>query len=136
MVDLSQKAIHLGEDVGYRVEARVPNGSGVAWVNLRKRNQYDSNGLATVGLIAIQDVSELRQTEADLRSQHHRLRQILAAAQAGTWDWHLEDNSIVWSDESYELFGLSTTVCRGVWNNALILLLKKTDHAWCSRSSR
>lgn len=105
IVDLSQKAIHLGEDVGYRVEARVPSGSGVAWVNLRKRNQYDANGLATVGLIAIQDVSELRQTEADLRSQHHRLRQILAAAQAGTWDWHLEDNSIVWSDESYELFG-------------------------------
>ncbi|MFO0939960.1 MAG: CheR family methyltransferase [Pirellulales bacterium] len=104
---LSNQALHVGGDIGYFIEARLQNKSECTWVNLRKRNQYGANGQAVVGLVAIQDVSELRSIESNLREQHQRLKQILTASKAGTWDWQFERNQIIWSDESYELFGQS-----------------------------
>lgn len=44
-------------------------------------------------------------------AQLHRARQMLAEAQTvakiGSWEWHIQSNRIVWSDEVYRLFGVA-----------------------------
>ncbi len=48
-------------------------------------------------------------THLDVTEQK-RAQEALAQAQAiaklGNWDWHVADNSLVWSDEMYRIFGL------------------------------
>lgn len=36
------------------------------------------------------------------------LRMALAAAQAGIWEWHLDTNVKIWSDEVWLLYGLAS----------------------------
>ncbi len=101
--DLSLKS---DGDRGFFAEARIQGGFGFTWVNLRKRNYFDDAGNPVRGLMAIQNISDLRRTESDLRDQHRRLEQILTAARAGTWDWDVPAGTINWSQENYRLFGL------------------------------
>ncbi len=106
ILEAADSSLRVDSDRGFFAEARVPNAAGLKWVNLRKRNYFNESGDVVRGMIAIQDITELRRTEHDLRNQHERLQHILTAAQAGTWDWDVAKGSIVWSKESRGLFGL------------------------------
>ena len=49
---------------------------------------------------------ERRRAEEAARQNEERLTLALSAAQMGTWDWHLADNRLIWSDNSRRIFGL------------------------------
>lgn len=58
--------------------------------------------------IAVFDViTERKNADLRLRASEERLRLALGAARAGTWEWDLRTGENVWSDELWQLYGLS-----------------------------
>ncbi len=55
----------------------------------------------------VQEISERRLTEANLRTSQGRLDEAHALARLGHWEWNLQDNSLSWSDEIFHIFGVN-----------------------------
>jgi PAS domain S-box-containing protein len=56
-------------------------------------------------LSIVQDISSRKRVEAALQDREERLRQALAAAQAGAWHWDMQTNAVSWSEENFRLLG-------------------------------
>ncbi|GJD94400.1 PAS domain-containing protein [Methylobacterium iners] len=57
-------------------------------------------------VVSIQDISEARAAEAELRESEKRLQLAKQAAGIGVWDWDLTTNAITWSSEMYQVLGV------------------------------
>ncbi|HEY9660932.1 MAG TPA: PAS domain-containing protein [Allocoleopsis sp.] len=55
------------------------------------------------------EITDRKQTEAALRQNEQLLRLALTGAQAGSWDWEISTNKVVWSPENFDLYGLTPT---------------------------
>ena len=53
-----------------------------------------------------EDITERRATEEALRISEERYALAQKAANIGSWDWHIQDDKLTWSDETYRRFGL------------------------------
>src|SRR5690606_32001809 len=53
------------------------------------------------------DAVERARAESALRESEARLRHVLAAANAGWWEWDVKTGASVWSDENFALHGVS-----------------------------
>jgi PAS domain S-box-containing protein len=64
--------------------------------------------VVSVPLMALAAVIEERQrVEALARHDQERLTLALNAAQMGTWDWQIPDNTLVWTEDTKRIFGLT-----------------------------
>lgn len=64
-----------------------------------------------IGMIGFSmDITDRKRTEAALRQNEQLLRLALTGAQAGSWDWEILTNKVVWSSENYDLHGLPSTL--------------------------
>jgi PAS domain S-box-containing protein len=52
-------------------------------------------------------IEERRRAEASARQNEERLTLALNAAQMGTWDWQITDNTLVWTEDTKRIFGLT-----------------------------
>lgn len=68
-----------------------------------------ANNLA-YGIITIRASKTKERVEQELRDKETRLRMALEAAHAGTWEWDLNTNLGIWSEEIWPLFGLPSSV--------------------------
>lgn len=101
----------IGHREPFIAEYRLRGADGhERWVIARGRVEYAANGTAFALPGAIADISEQKQAEAALRQSEERLRLAQRAAGAGLWDWDLATNQITWSEEYYQLHGISASV--------------------------
>ena len=49
----------------------------------------------------------LRESERKLRESEARLAEAQRISHSGSWDWNIEENLLLWSDEIYRIFGLA-----------------------------
>jgi PAS domain S-box-containing protein len=70
-------------------------------------------------LAAMADISERKRAEDSLRQSEARLNLALSAAKAGTWDWDILEDRVMWSDGSYHLLGLKPGECEASARNWL-----------------
>jgi PAS domain S-box-containing protein len=64
--------------------------------------------VVSIPLMALAAVIEERQrAEAAARQNEERLTLALNAAQMGTWDWQITDNTLVWTEDTKRIFGLT-----------------------------
>jgi PAS domain S-box-containing protein len=77
------------------------------WVEDRGLGVRDHNHHITriVGITV--DISDRKQTEADLRDGEERIRLATAAAELGMWFWDLTTDELVWTAKCKQLFGLA-----------------------------
>jgi len=63
--------------------------------------------------MANEDVQKtLAELTRDLQESKARLEEAQRVAHVGHWEWDLETDVVVWSDETYRIFGLSPKVFR------------------------
>ncbi len=107
----------------YDIEFRVlyPDGT-IRWALSQGKVFYDAIGqpirMSGVDL----DITERKQNEASLRDNEQLLRLAMSGAQAGSWDWEIPTDKIVWSAENYVLYGLDPANALpnyAAWENAL-----------------
>ncbi|RIL01327.1 MAG: hypothetical protein DCC71_18125 [Proteobacteria bacterium] len=66
----------------------------------------DADGRVAAVLAAYTDISERKAMEGRLRKKERRLRLAMEVAGMGGWEWNVETNEVIWSDELYRLFGV------------------------------
>jgi PAS domain S-box-containing protein len=54
-----------------------------------------------------QMMARIQQNEAEIARGAERLRLAVEAAQAGTWDWDVPRDTVIWNNRNYEIFGLA-----------------------------
>ncbi len=93
-------------DIEYRV--CHPDGS-IHWQMSRGNPLRDAHGQLTCYIGTAIDITDRKNTEIALIESKAKLNQALEAARAGIWEWNLETNENIWSDEIWPLFGLTTS---------------------------
>ncbi|MGK2941716.1 MAG: PAS domain-containing protein, partial [Immundisolibacter sp.] len=64
-----------------------------------------TGGISLLGVS--HDISNRRRGEAALLEKQQALSEAQRIAQVGSWSWQLDTGTIVWSDETYRLYGVS-----------------------------
>ena len=96
------------DGVARRAELRflVPSGE-VRYIETQISAVSDSKG-NTVRIIKIsRDVTERREKDEALRARDVQLQEAQALANLGSWEWDLRTNSRKWSEQLFEIFGLT-----------------------------
>jgi PAS domain S-box-containing protein len=69
-----------------------------------------SLGLAhveAIGIAHVQDITERKQAENDLRSSQERLTEAEQVAQMGSWEYNVQTDRVTWSDGLFQIHGLT-----------------------------
>lgn len=97
---LAGESIRSDEDRFERIDGSVQ------WLRLGvipwKAADGDIGGI----IIFSEDISARKNAEAALREKENLLSESQSIAQIGSWKWRLSDNQIVWSEETYRLYGV------------------------------
>ncbi len=93
--------------------------------------QDAQNGMTLAGGVAIairnarlyeqaqQEIAERTQAEAALLKSQARLTEAQRIARLGNWEWDIINNTIIWSDEVYRIFGLEPLQLEGTFEGFL-----------------
>ena len=107
----------------YKTEKRYFRKDGqMIWGSLTVTATYDNDGQFLYNLGIIEDITRRKLAEEALQETTIRLNMALNSSNSGAWDWDIPTNSIVWSSQMYELFGvdrLSVNASFDTWRVAL-----------------
>ncbi|MEI7990387.1 MAG: PAS domain S-box protein, partial [Chloroflexota bacterium] len=70
----------------------------------------DGSPQFTIGMF--EDISERKHAETALKDNKQRLSLALDSAKAGAWEWDLQTNENIWSDELWKVYGLEPDSCQ------------------------
>ncbi|MEU7479007.1 EAL domain-containing protein [Lentzea sp. NPDC042327] len=104
VTDLRHRLLHAQDNDPVEVEVRSESGDRV--YICRARAEISSFGRIERFHGTIQDVTEARALERQLRDDRRRLADAQQAARLGTWEWNPATDETVWSDMLRELYGL------------------------------
>jgi PAS domain S-box-containing protein len=85
-------------------------------------------------LVFTQDISLRKQSEDQLINLSKRLQLATSSANLGVWDWNVRDNTMIWDDRMFELYGITRETFSGniyAWMNGLHPDDKETTIAEC-----
>ena len=78
----------------------------VHWLAARGSIYRTSEGKATRMLGIVMEITEKKDTEEALRSSEEKLEEAQRIAHLGYWERDLNTDIIIWSDETYRIFGM------------------------------
>lgn len=97
-----------GEIESYEHDYRVrPPGGEERIVQGRGRVVLDDAGRPARIVGTIQDLTETRRTERELRRRGQQLAEAQEIAHLGSWEWKVEEDEVRWSDELFRIYGLA-----------------------------
>ncbi|MDX2241982.1 MAG: PAS domain-containing protein [Leptolyngbyaceae cyanobacterium bins.302] len=90
----------------YDIECRAyqPNGT-LVYIQAKGEPVFDASGRLIQLTGTVLDITDRKQTEAQLRDLSVRLTLALQSGSFGVWDWIL-DQSLYWDERVYEIYGL------------------------------
>jgi PAS domain S-box-containing protein len=93
------------------LEYRIIRTDGMERIVYRENAvQHDSIGTPVRRIITYKDITELKATEAQLRASQQHLARAQRVAATGSFELDLETCAILWSDETYRIFGLTPAI--------------------------
>jgi PAS domain S-box-containing protein len=107
--DLNNMAkLNAGEIAGFQMEKRYVHPDGtVAWINLTVAPIQVEEHTGPRHLAMIEDITERKAVEHNLRSLTNQLHLALASTELGMWNWDIQADHIYWSSQVDRLLGLS-----------------------------
>ena len=110
-VDALEKMFSEAASIDSRIEKRYVKKSGeIIWGSLSASVVRDRDGRTLYGLGMVEDITERKRTEEQLRSLMERLSLATRTASIGIWDWDLRTNLTVWDDTIFEMCGIPKVV--------------------------
>ena len=67
---------------------------------------FDHPEYGKVWIAVHTDINESKLAEENLRNSERILSMAQQVSHTGSWEWNLQDNELIWSDETYRQFGL------------------------------
>jgi two-component system sensor histidine kinase/response regulator len=91
---------------GFHTERQItrPDGTDV-WVDLTASVLRTGDGQPRHLLLQAVDITTHKAAEHDLERERRRLADAQALAHVGSWEWNLETDDVVWSEELAAIFG-------------------------------
>jgi PAS domain S-box-containing protein len=86
-------------------------------------------------IVSVQDMTDARRAEVDLRESEQRLQLAKEAAGIGVWDWDLLTNVITWSPEVYAILGVDPATPADQLFDAWTRAVHPADRDWAVRSA-
>ncbi len=83
---------------------------------------YDKAGNVIAGIVVFTDITDRKLSEEKLKIITQRLHLATSAAHLGVWDWNVRDNTMVWDDRMFELYGVKPDAFSSnidAWTNGL-----------------
>jgi two-component system cell cycle sensor histidine kinase PleC len=68
--------------------------------------QHDDSGKPVRRIVTYKDITEIKLTEAQLRQTQDNLNRVQRLAKVGSDVWDVRTGEVVWSDETYRIFGV------------------------------
>jgi two-component system, cell cycle sensor histidine kinase and response regulator CckA len=95
----------------------------IHWLVSRGKPLRNSNGKTVRYIGTIIDITKRKVFQEKLVATNERMSLILAGTSAGTWEYEMSTNTIIWSDEVWHLCGLKPYSCeltRENWINTIV----------------
>lgn len=89
-------------DIVYRL---VWHDKSIRWVNTKGNAHRNDEGQVVRIFGTVQDITELMQIQEVLKESQAQLKEAYRLAHIGVWDWSAETDTVIWSDEIYNLAG-------------------------------
>ena len=117
------KIIGIGREVvGCRKDGSVfPMELGVSEMRLGDQRRFTG---------IVRDITERNRAKAALARSLERLELATSAAQIGVWDWNLLENTLVWDDQMFALYGVTKRDVVGAYETWLAAV-HPDDRARC-----
>ncbi|MCS3923854.1 PAS domain S-box protein [Methanosalsum natronophilum] len=102
-IDTVEKSVEEG--VPYELKYRIITKDGeIKWVRENSQCVYSDNTTMIVGIIT--DITDKVHAEQELIDKQNKLSMVQHFAQVGLWEYDIRTNSLFWSKECEDLFGL------------------------------
>jgi two-component system cell cycle sensor histidine kinase/response regulator CckA len=102
----AMRLLRAGECASYATEKRLlREGEEPLWVLATVSAVPDDLGEVTHFHVALQDISDRKYAELDLRQREERYRLVAEVTQDAVWDWDLLTDRIVWGERAQGIFG-------------------------------
>jgi len=75
-------------------------------VNVSAKPLYDKEGKANAAVAIFDDVTERVQTQEALQESEERLKMAQRIAHVGSWEYYVDEDRAIWSEELFRIFGL------------------------------
>ncbi len=96
----------FGEGKCLDIEFRAKRRDGrFIWLAARAVSTYMKDGIQYADGV-FSDITKRRTAEDALKESEKRLNEAQHVAHIGSWDWDIQKDTLAWSDEIYEIFGL------------------------------
>lgn len=100
----------------YRTEKRYFRKDGtMIWGSLTLSATYNSEGEFLYNLGIVEDISERKRHEEEIRQLNERISTATRASKVGIWDWDVQNNILKWDDQMYSLYGLKKSEFSGAY---------------------
>ncbi len=76
----------------------------------------------TYAITMLRDISQRRATEKELKASRAMFTKAERIANIGSWDWEVESNNLVWSEEVYRIFAVSPDKFKTNYENYIALI--------------
>ena len=107
---------HLERRIPYDLEYRLRTKQGdYRWIYARGQAIWDETGQPMRMAGSISDITERKQTEAQIYEMTQRLALATNSANIGVWDFDLVEDRLIWDDRMYELYGISAETFGGAY---------------------
>jgi PAS domain S-box-containing protein len=102
-----QQKVATGEIDHYGIEKRYIRKDGsIIWVSISVRMVRDAEGAPIHFMVLVEDITERKRMEQALRNSEKDLNRAQFVAKTGSWRLDVLKNQLIWSDETYRIFGV------------------------------
>ena len=99
------------------IDFRILIGGAVKWLTAKGEPVFDRDGRPTGAIGMVQDITAARAAQVALEDHRQQLELLVASrtsdlvraqtiAHVGSWQWNLVEDKLIWSAETYRIFGI------------------------------